>query len=206
MGESWRDARNGGYFSYNLKTNGETNLYLMVRYWGNESGNRTFTILIDDVKFITENISGKWNVLDFKNVEYKIPNSKIAGKDTIRVKFQALSNGYAGGVFYIRLLRPESTTDIKKSKNQPYFFKLNQNYPNPFNPETVISYQLPVMSDISLKVYNLLGQEEATLFEGIRQPGNYEVTLNSSKLASGVYFYKLQTAQFISIKKMLIIK
>jgi len=107
MGEIWRDAWNGGYFSYNLKTNGETNLYLMVRYWGNENGNRTFDILIDDIKFRTVNISGVWNILDFKNVEYKIPNSMITGKDTIRVKFQAPSNGYAGGVYYIRLLRKE---------------------------------------------------------------------------------------------------
>jgi hypothetical protein len=107
MGEIWRDAWNGGYFSYNLKTNGETNLYLMVRYWGNENGNRTFDILIDDIKFRTVNISEVWNILDFKNVEYKIPNSMITGKDTIRVKFQAPSNGYAGGVYNIRLLRKE---------------------------------------------------------------------------------------------------
>lgn len=105
MGEFWRDARNGGSFSYNLATNAETNLSLMVRYWGNENGNRTFDILIDDVKLVTENISGKWKVSEFKNVEYVIPASMIAGKNTIRVKFQALSNNAAGGVYYIRLLR-----------------------------------------------------------------------------------------------------
>jgi hypothetical protein len=71
-------------------------------------------------------------------------------------------------------------------------FHLSQNYPNPFNPGTVISYQLPVTSRVSLKVFNLLGQEVATLFEGIRQPGNYEATFSASggdggNLASGIY-------------------
>lgn len=108
MGEFWRDARNGGSFSYNLATNAGTNLTLMVRYWGNENGNRTFDILIDDVKLATENISGKWKISEFKNVEYVIPASMIADKNTIRVKFQAQSNSNAGGVFYIRLLRAKN--------------------------------------------------------------------------------------------------
>ena len=108
MGEFWRDARNGGYFSYSFFTNSETKLSLMVRYWGNTSGNRTFDILIDDIKLVTENISGKWNTSEFQNVEYVIPDSLITGKNKIRVKFQAKPNSTAGGVFYIRLLRQKS--------------------------------------------------------------------------------------------------
>jgi DUF1680 family protein len=206
MGEFWRDARDGGYFSYNLRTNGETNLYLMVRYWGNESGNRIFNILIDDVKFKTVNISGVWNVLDFKNVEYKIPDSKIAGKDTIRVKFQAQSNGYAGGVFYIRLLKSESTTNIKKNMNQPHFFKLYQNYPNPFNPETVISYQVPVSVFVTLKVFDVLGNEVERLVNERQNAGNHSVQFNASKLPSGVYFYRLETGTYHNTKKFLLLK
>jgi glucuronoarabinoxylan endo-1,4-beta-xylanase len=96
----------------------------------------------------------------------------------------------------------------------PQTFKLSQNYPNPFNPTTVIGYQLPVTSSISLKVYNLLGQEVATLFEGIRQPGNYEATFDGSRLASGVYFYQMHAAQtkggypgiYQETKKLILVK
>jgi len=206
MGEIWRDAQNEGYFSYNLKTNGETNLYLMVRYWGNESGNRTFSILIDDVKFRTVNISGVWNVLDFKNVEYKITSSKLEGKDTIRVKFQAPSNGYAGSVFYIRLLRSESTTKIKENMNQPHFFKLYQNYPNPFNPSTFISYQLPASAFVIVKVFDVIGKEVETLVNERQNAGNYSVQFNAVNLSSGVYFYKLQAGNYSTTKKLLHLK
>jgi Uncharacterized protein conserved in bacteria len=114
MNESWRDARDGGYFSYALNTKNETNLSLMVRYWGNEGGNRSFDILVDDVKLVTENIVGKWGVNDFRNVEYTIPNSMVQGKSKIRVKFQAPAGAVAGGVFYVRLLR-NSTSDVKST-------------------------------------------------------------------------------------------
>ena len=206
MGEFWRDARSGGYFSYNLKTIRETTISLMVRYWGNENGNRTFDILIDDVRLATENISGKWNVSEFRNVEYEISNSMVEGKEQIRVKFQAPSSGYAGGVFFVRLLRQKSTSDTRGSMIQPRSFRLNQNYPNPFNPTTVISYELPVASKISLKVFNLLGQEVATLFEGLRQPGNHEAALDASGLSTGIYLYRMTAANFVDTKKTMLLK
>ncbi|MBN1407792.1 MAG: glycoside hydrolase family 127 protein [Calditrichaceae bacterium] len=206
MGEIWRDARDGGYFSYNLKTNSETNLYLMVRYWGNESGNRTFDILIDDAKLRTVNISGVWNVMDFKNTEYRIPNSTIEGKDTISAKFQAPSNGYAGGVFYIRLLRKEGATGIKQGMNQPQLFKLYQNYPNPFNPSTLISYQLPANAFVTLKVYDILGKEVKTLINEKQDTGSHSVQFNASNFANGVYFYRLKTETYQDTKKLLLLK
>jgi peptidoglycan/xylan/chitin deacetylase (PgdA/CDA1 family) len=97
----------------------------------------------------------------------------------------------------------------------PDRYCLSQNYPNPFNPTTTIKYSVPTYpfsqngeqgGFLTLKVYNLLGQEIATLFEGVRQPGNYEATFDGTKLASGIYFYKLQTTIFTSIKKMLLLK
>jgi hypothetical protein len=206
MGEFWRDARNSGYFSYRLTTNNETDLTLMVRYWGNEWGNRTFDILIDEVKLVTENVTGKWNVSEFRNVEYAIPDSMVEGKDTIRVKFQAPSDGYAGGAFYIRLLRPE-TTDIKESMNQPHFFKLHQNYPNPFNPKTTIKFALPKACTVNLKVYDMMGQEVAMLVNEELAAGNHCRQWNASKISSGVYFYRLTTnTGYIQTKKLLLLK
>jgi hypothetical protein len=83
---------------------------------------------------------------------------------------------------------------------------LSQNYPNPFNPTTVIGYQLPVTGKISLKVYNLLGQEVATLFEGVRQPGKYQATFDGSRLASGVYLCRFTANNYMETKKLLLIK
>lgn len=205
MGESWRDARNGGYFSYRLKTNGETNLSLMVRYWGNEYGNRTFTIYIDESKFVTENISGKWNISDFKNVEYRIPNSKITGKDTIRVKFQAPSNGYAGGVFYVRLLR-KSPTSVQQSLILPPFFELYQNYPNPFNATTTIPFDVKMKTKARLEVYDVVGRSVATLLNKELEPGRHEVGFDASDLPSGIYFYSLKAGDFSRVKKFVVMR
>jgi endo-1,4-beta-xylanase len=89
---------------------------------------------------------------------------------------------------------------------RPGEFQLRQNYPNPFNPATVIAYRLPVTSNISPKVYSLLGQEVATLFEGIRRPGNYEATFDGNKLATGVYLYRLSANGFVKTRKSLLIR
>lgn len=101
----WRSARNGGFFSYQLSTNQETALQLLVRYWGAEQGKRSFDIYIDDEKLVTETIGGKWNVQQFKDVEYVIPASILKGKKTIRVKFQALPENTAGAVYDVRLVK-----------------------------------------------------------------------------------------------------
>ncbi|MGM0621452.1 MAG: DUF6805 domain-containing protein, partial [Bacteroidota bacterium] len=103
--EFYREARNGGYFSYRLATNGEKNLKLMVRYWGFEWGNRKFDIFIDDKKLITEDNTGRWNQSAFQDVVYKIPDYMVEGKEFVRVKFQAHNGSTAGAVYYLRLLR-----------------------------------------------------------------------------------------------------
>jgi len=86
-------------------------------------------------------------------------------------------------------------------------YVLNQNYPNPFNPVSVISYQLAVSSNISLKVYDVLGNEVRTLVSGKQNAGEYEATFDGSNLASGIYFYKLITdGVVVDTKKMLLVK
>lgn len=85
-------------------------------------------------------------------------------------------------------------------------FILGQNYPNPFNPTTTISYDIPVTSAMSLKVFNQLGQEIATLFEGIQQPGNYTASFDGKGFASGVYFYQMKANSFVETKKFILAK
>jgi uncharacterized protein len=101
----YREASNDGYFSYNLATNKESDLSLIVRYWGAEWGNRKFEIYIDDEKLAAENNTGKWNQSRFFDISYTIPDSMLTGKDHIRVKFQSLKDGTAGGIFYVRLVK-----------------------------------------------------------------------------------------------------
>jgi hypothetical protein len=105
LNEFFREARNGGYFSYELTTKSETNLSLMVRYWGAEWGSRKFDLFIDDEKLVSEDNTGKWNQSMFKDVVYQIPDSKLKGKTHVRVKFQALPGSTAGAVYHIRLVQ-----------------------------------------------------------------------------------------------------
>jgi hypothetical protein len=93
-----------------------------------------------------------------------------------------------------------------RSKAVPHEYQLSQNYPNPFNPFTQINYSVPRSSTITLKVYNLLGQEVASLFEGSRQAGNYTAILDGNKLASGVYLYRLVAENFVDTKKLVLLK
>jgi len=90
--------------------------------------------------------------------------------------------------------------------NAPKEFALEQNYPNPFNPSTVISYQIPVNSNVSLKIYDAIGREVATLVNEIKDAGYYSTTFDASKLSSGIYFAKLSSEQKSQMKKLLLIK
>ena len=97
-------------------------------------------------------------------------------------------------------------TGVDGNNKTPVSFSLNQNYPNPFNPSTQISYSIPRSGYISLKVFNLLGKEVATLFEGYRNAGEYKITFNAAGLASGVYFYQLKANNFLATRKLLLLK
>ena len=98
------------------------------------------------------------------------------------------------------------SVDDKNTKPVPSSFILYQNYPNPFNPTTNIEFRISDFGFVSLKVYDVLGREIATLVNEEKLAGNYEVEFDGSKLSSGVYFYRLNSGSFISTKKMLLIK
>ncbi len=100
----------------------------------------------------------------------------------------------------------KSTTAVIKQTEMPESFSLLQNYPNPFNPTTVISYSLAVSGDVSLKVYNVLGQVVASLYQGYQKSGSYKLNFDAAGLPSGVYFYRLQADGYSFTKKMEIVK
>ena len=115
-----------------------------------------------------------------------------------------------GGMDHLLIVKLGGTTDVETDPNKLIQFKIDQNYPNPFNPFTTIRYQLPISSDVTLKVYNLLGREVAILVDDYKQAGSYEIEFNSASSintpASGIYFYQLKTRNFIQTKKMILIK
>lgn len=100
-------------------------------------------------------------------------------------------------------------TGIEDNKNRltiPDNFSLSQNYPNPFNPSTRIRYTLSEVSFVTLKIYNILGKEVATLVNELKPSGTFEVTFNAHRLASGVYFYSLHAGNFVKTKKLILLK
>jgi sugar lactone lactonase YvrE len=99
-----------------------------------------------------------------------------------------------------------TTTVVDRSNENPQIFNLFQNYPNPFNPSTKIIWQLPVGGNATLKVYNILGREVATLVNEYKPAGNYETEFNAAALPSGVYFYQLKAGEYINTKKMILLR
>jgi hypothetical protein len=133
-------------------------------------------------------------------------------------------NGFSSlqGVLYYAFSRyklvPRKNTDfgsvigIQNGQSElPTVFKLLQNYPNPFNPATTIRYEIPVNADVTLKIYNLLGQEIKTLVSGMQNRGRYTVQFDGTNLASGIYFYVLEGngfegQKYFDVKKMVLVK
>ena len=88
----------------------------------------------------------------------------------------------------------------------PKAFSLSQNYPNPFNPSTIINYQLPKSNHVTLRLYDAIGREVATLVDEYKQAGSYDVQFNAARLSSGVYFYRIEAGNYVDMKKMLLMK
>ena len=102
-------------------------------------------------------------------------------------------------------------TSVESERQISDEYVLSQNYPNPFNPNTTIKYSIPrhvkhQTSNVKLIIYDILGREVSTLVNRGQNQGNYSCSFNASNLTSGIYFYRLQTGEFVDIKKMLLIK
>ena len=97
-------------------------------------------------------------------------------------------------------------TSVNDGSNLSSEYKLNQNYPNPFNPSTIISYNIPKEGFVTLKVFNILGAEVATLINNNQNAGAYEITFDASNLTSGIYFYKIDAGGYSNVKKLILMK
>ncbi len=123
----------------------------------------------------------------------------LLGGDTLKY-----SPWYEGSTFYPVVWT--DLTDVKNFETKTTSYFLSQNYPNPFNPATIINYQIPADGFVTLKVYDILGKEVATLVNEQQKAGRYNVTFNASNLSSGVYIYELRSGEFIQSKKMMLLR
>ncbi len=112
--------------------------------------------------------------------------------------------GTGGGVFK----SIQSTTSVGEERAAPNsnFIFLSQNCPNPFNPNTKIEYSIPQISQVQIKVFDVLGNDIETLVNDEKPAGTYELTWNAANLPSGVYFYRIKAGDFIQTKKMILLK
>lgn len=132
---------------------------------------------------------------------------------TTEMKFYSFIDNYVDvGSYLYRLKQIDFNGTFGYSKTieaeivNPENYELSQNFPNPFNPNTVIVYHLPIIGAVTLKVFDILGNEVATLVDEYKPAGSYEVEFNASGLSSGIYFYKLHSGSFIETKKMILLR
>ncbi|NOX65590.1 MAG: T9SS type A sorting domain-containing protein [Chlorobi bacterium] len=206
LNEWWSDETqwnndNRQTYSYDSKDNRTSKMY---EYWGDEQWNNSSrsTYTNDSKGNVTFILNEEWD-----GSQWILTDDYFSFNDSFGNSF-----GFYGSkivLFYSTL------TDVVEGNLNITKFSLDQNYPNPFNPSTKIQYTIaksPLLGGdgrsglVTLKVYDILGREVATLVNKNKKPGYYEVHFNASSLTSGIYFYRLQSGNFIQTKKMILLR
>src|SRR6056297_3164157 len=170
----------------NLPTEGETNAIGSVNTVSTVGEWVSFDVALDD--FTSESANG---LLDRENI-YQI----------ILTTSGTIADVYIDNLYFYN----QTATSIDGVDESPNSFTLNQNYPNPFNPTTSITHNLPASGEVTLEVFNVTGQQVATLVNGVKTAGSHTATFDASNLSSGVYMYRLSSGNSVQIRKMLLIK
>jgi len=193
-------ANNNDYL-YDMVMDSLSNIYITGGTYEFIGGWNCVTIMYDSsgLQKAIQKFDGNANGEDegFAVALDKWNNVYVAGRTTDSVHY----------FDYLIIKYGENLVNVKESPSpSPVEYKLHQNYPNPFNPTTTIKFDLPKASFVSLKVYNVLGQEVATLVNEKRETGSYEVKFNASTLSSGIYFYRLCAETYAETKKLILVK
>ena len=173
------------------------------------NGVTVFAINISDNSIagydITE-MNGYYSIDNLQSGEYKVvvdfADYVQESTPTISIGF---ANQYQSNNTNVKLI-PTSPLGVSDETSVPKTFALHQNYPNPFNPKSTIKYEIAKNGFVSLKVYDIIGNEVATIVNQNQNAGIYEIYFDASDLNSGIYFYKLTTNNFSEIKKMILVK
>ena len=160
-------------------------------------GNNIFAGTLEGV-FLSTNNGTSWTEVNTGLTHFQVQSLAISGTN--------LFAGIYGGGVWRRPLSEFITSVELLSNAQPSHFRLEQNYPNPINPSTEIIYTITKAGNVTLKVYNMLGQEIVTLVNGYQAANSYEVNFNASGLSSGVYYYRLQAGVFSETKKLVLLR
>jgi hypothetical protein len=161
-------------------------------------------ILIIFTSFAQAQYEIKKSVLSNAGTNSITSNYKLKGTlgEQFTQEMQSASNIIQPGFWYSVM----KITDVVDEAELPEVFELYQNYPNPFNPTTTIKYDLPKEASVTLRVYNILGQEVETLVNSVRPAGKYEIQWNAFGLASGFYIYRIEASNFVAVKKLVLLK
>ena len=132
-------------------------------------------------------------------LDYRVRPYNYVNWDDFVARLRFLADYETGNILIV--------SDVEENhSNVPDNFILHQNFPNPFNPSTTISWQSPVSSWQTLKVYDVLGNEVATLVNEEKPAGSYEVNFDAAGLTSGIYFYQFKVGKFVQTKKMILLR
>lgn len=179
----------------------------------NESGNFTYDLYLQK---LNKNGEAVWQNEGIKVFEYVSTNCIILPDNNggAYLIFDAVAQYEPAfkprGTYFQKVDKDGNLGIITSLKNEeeniPAEFKLLQNYPNPFNPKTIIHYDLPTNGIVTLKIYDIIGNEIKTLVNQYQNQGRYDINFNASNLSSGIYFYRLTSGSFVATKKMILLK
>jgi hypothetical protein len=183
------------------------------------SEHESMLVEIEDVSFVESGIfegGENYNLVDGslpseETVTFRtnFSESDYIGQDipSGTINLTALVGGFNGS---LQLISRSSADFGPPTSNEndinPYTFDLSQNYPNPFNPATQINYSLAQTADVQLVVYDILGRRVASLVNAVQNAGTYSVNFDMSQFSSGTYIYRLEAGDFVSVRKMMLIK
>jgi cyclomaltodextrinase len=195
----------------------DSKVYAYVKRFENQNGlvvlnfsdqTKTVSLNIRNIVSFTGGVNDNANY--YLNDLFRNINQQISGAGLSNV--QVTLEPYGSAVYTVSLMRdtlqvpPIVSVPSDEVGQIPLKFKLYQNYPNPFNPETLIEFEVPIKSDVKISVYDVLGREVATVFQGELSPGRYKVKFHADGLPSGIYFYELKAGNFREVKKMILLK
>jgi hypothetical protein len=166
-----------------------------------------FATLLFPFKGFAQSSTVPWSAFDMGFVVSSSPTTTLqsaVGQGFVGTTLGTNTIIYSG--FLADPLFSGVVTSIAEEGEIPKEYALSQNYPNPFNPTTTIESALPHTSHVSLKVYNLLGQEVLTLVDEEKSAGVYRVQFNAMELASGLYVYRMRAGEYVATKKLMVLK
>ena len=149
-----------------------------------------------------------WGGTDVRNTHEVKPMPNATQMANVKVRFKSVQPGWDWwwAIDNVCLRGAPATGITQNGSNVPSEYALMQNYPNPFNPTTNIKFDIPEQGFVSLKVYDVVGKEIATLVNETKSAGSYIVDFDGSNLSSGAYFYRLEVGSFTAVKRMILLK